>query len=59
MFRVLEWGDAVGRTGLEPAQQPDGYTDYQVDYVRSHGDFWKVDEGCIDDAVAAWSSSAT
>lgn len=44
----------VGKYGLPAERQPDGYTDHQVDYVRSHGDYWKVENGCVDVAVEDW-----
>jgi hypothetical protein len=44
----------VGKYGLPADRQPAGYTDHKVNYVRSHGDYWKVEHGCVDAAVEAW-----
>jgi len=55
---VLEWAygtaefdSAVGEEGCE-GPQPANYTDNDVTYVPSHGDYYKPDSGCMDEVVA-------
>ncbi len=54
---VLEWAystaevdSAVGEEGCE-GPQPSNYTDVNVDFVESHGDYYKRDGGCVPDVV--------
>jgi hypothetical protein len=52
-FRVAELTKALGSSGISgPA--PSNYTDHQVDDIPSHGDYWTVEQGCIEAVVDAW-----
>jgi len=51
-FRVAELTQALGSSGIS-GTPPSNYTDHRVDYVASHGDYWKVDTGCAEAIVDA------
>jgi hypothetical protein len=54
LFGAASLSDPIGSDGLEDYETPAGYTGYEVNYVNSHTDYWKRDEGCIDAVVDAW-----
>lgn len=54
LFSAASLSDPVGSDSLEGYEAPAGYTDHQVDYVNSHTDYWKGENGCIDAVVDAW-----
>jgi esterase/lipase superfamily enzyme len=52
-FRVAEQTKALGASGISgPA--PSNYTDHRVEDIPSHGDYWKVEDGCIEAVVDTW-----
>lgn len=57
---VLEWAygtaevdSAVGEEGCE-GDEPENYSDHRVDYVDSHGDYYRQDDGCMPAVVESF-----
>ncbi|WP_254768748.1 alpha/beta hydrolase [Salinilacihabitans rarus] len=51
-YGTAEWGEAVGNAGCD-GTPPSNYTDHNVAYVPSHGDYYRED-GCIHEVVATF-----
>lgn len=53
LYEFAEWDTALGRQGISgPA--PDNYSERDVTYVESHGDYYRYDSGCIQAVVDSW-----
>jgi esterase/lipase superfamily enzyme len=52
-YSTAEFDSAVGEEGCE-GPQPRNYTDTNVDDVPSHGDYYKPEDGCMDEVVATF-----
>jgi len=52
-YPFLEMNDAIGIDGIE-GEPPENYEQHRVDYVESHGDYWKYGDGCVRRIVSEW-----